>query len=180
MSAAATPARGGPRVWDAFVRLFHWSLVGCIVLDGFVLDDGRLPHRALGYVALGLVAARIVWGFIGSRHARFADFWPRRERLARHVASLLAGRPEADEGHNPLGALMMLTLLALVVLAGITGWMQTLDAFWGEEWLEELHEGIANGLLGLAALHAAAAVVMGRIERTRLVKAMFTGIKERT
>ncbi|HSX94219.1 MAG TPA: cytochrome b/b6 domain-containing protein, partial [Hydrogenophaga sp.] len=85
----------------------------------------------------------------------------------------------ATAGHNPLGALMMLALMALVLLLGFTGWLQGTDRFWGSEAVQDLHEALANWLLSLAGLHAAAALVMGRLERTRLVKAMFTGVKER-
>lgn len=74
---------------------------------------------------------------------------------------------------------MMLTLMGLVLLLGLTGWLQGTDRFWGNEALQDLHEALADGLVALAGLHAAAALVMGRLERTRLVKAMFTGVKER-
>lgn len=73
---------------------------------------------------------------------------------------------------------MMLTLMSTVLALGTTGWMQTLDAYWGEEWLQNLHHNIGNVLISLATLHAIAAIVMGRMERTRLVKAMVTGVKE--
>ena len=63
-------------VWDRFVRLFHWSLVGCVLINAFLLDDGETVHRWLGYTASALVLARIGWGFVGSTHARFADFFP--------------------------------------------------------------------------------------------------------
>jgi cytochrome b len=75
--------------------------------------------------------------------------------------------------------LMILALMPLVLAAGLTGWMQTLDAFWGEEWLQELHEQAATALVVLASLHALAAIVMGRLERTHLIRAMFTGVKNR-
>ena len=74
---------------------------------------------------------------------------------------------------------MMLALMAIVLALGLTGWMQTTDAYFGEEWLQELHEWLANGLLIAAGLHAAAAIVMGRIERVHLVRAMVTGVKRR-
>lgn len=166
-------------VWDRFVRLFHWGLASCVVLNFTVLDDGETLHQALGYAATALVLARVVWGFIGSAHARFASFWPTPSRLARHVQALLRREPEHHDGHNPLGALMMLALMALVLALGLTGFAQTTDAFWGEEWLQELHEMLADGLVALAGVHAASALIMGRLERTRLVRAMITGIKER-
>jgi cytochrome b len=154
-------------------------LVSSVLLNYFVLEEGEAPHEWVGYLATALVVARAVWGFIGSPHARFAAFFPTPERLRRHVQALRSGQPEHHWGHNPLGALMMLLLMTLVLALGVTGWLQGTDAFFGEAWLQDLHEGLAHGLLISAGLHAAAALVMGRLERTRLVKAMVTGVKER-
>lgn len=167
------------RVWDRFVRVFHWSLVACVLLNVTWVDDGKTLHRVLGYVASGLVAARVAWGFIGPRHASFAEFWPTRASLAEHLRGVLAGSAPVHEGHNPLGALMMLTLMVSVVASGVTGHLQTTDAFWGVAWLQDLHDALATTLIAAAGLHAAAALVMGRLERVRLVRAMVTGVKER-
>ncbi|MEW6695229.1 MAG: cytochrome b/b6 domain-containing protein [Tepidimonas ignava] len=164
-------------VWDPVVRLFHWSLVACVLLNQFVLEAGETPHRWVGYAATALVGLRLLWGVIGSRHARFADWWPTPARLRAHVRGLLAGQPDDHPGHNPLGALMMLALMALVLALGVTGWLQGTDAFFGEEWLQELHEGLANTLVMAAGVHAAAALVMGRLQRVTLVRAMVTGVK---
>ncbi len=175
---SASSATSRP-VWDPFVRVFHWTLVSCVLLNQFVLEEGETPHEWAGYLAAALVVARIVWGFIGSRHARFSDFFPTPTRLVAHLRAMRSGVPEHHVGHNPLGALMMLLLMGLVLALGFTGWLQGTDTYFGEEWLQELHEWLANGLLLSAGLHAASAIVMGRVERTRLVKAMFTGVKER-
>jgi cytochrome b len=164
-------------VWDGFVRVFHWSLVACVLLNQLVLEEGEAPHRWVGYAAAALVIARVAWGFVGSRHARFADFFPTPARLRTQVQTLRRGKVVAYEGHSPLGGLMMLVLMALVLALGLTGWMQGTDAFWGEEWLEELHEGLAGTLIGLAGVHALAAIVLGRLERVHLVRAMVTGVK---
>jgi len=170
----------GVRVWDLFVRVFHWSVVSCVVLDYFVVDDGKPLHQWLGYTAAALVGARIVWGFVGSRHARFADFFPTPARLAAHFRALRAGQGAFHAGHNPVGALMMLALMALVLALGLTGFLQTTDAFWGEEWLQEWHETLATLLVSLAGLHALAGMAMGRLEATNLVGAMITGVKIRS
>ncbi|HEX5804767.1 MAG TPA: cytochrome b/b6 domain-containing protein [Macromonas sp.] len=167
------------KVWDRFVRLFHWSLVSCVILNLWILEEGETAHEWAGYTAVGLVLARVVWGFIGTRYARFSDFFPTPRRVAAHVQALLHGEPPSSMGHNPMGALMMLALMALVLSLGLTGWLQGTDAYFGEEWLEELHEGLANTLLLLAGLHASAAIVMSRLERVNLVRAMVTGKKER-
>ena len=168
------------RVWDRFVRVFHWSLVLCVLTNYFIIDDGELIHQWIGYIASALVAARIAWGFVGSRHARFSDFFPTPSRLKAHISRMLSGQPDFHPGHNPVGALMMLALIALVLGLGATGFMQTLDAFWGEEWLQEVHEVLGSLLIGLAVLHAAAAIIMSRVEGINLVGAMITGVKTRT
>jgi cytochrome b len=165
-------------VWDRFIRVFHWSLVLCVVANYFVLEDEKTLHQWVGYLASALVAARIVWGFVGSPHARFSDFFPTPRRVWRHVRQLAAGKADMHWGHNPVGALMMLALMGLVLALGVSGWMQGLDAFWGDEQLQAIHEFLGNALIALAGLHALAAIVMGRLERTRLVSAMFTGVKQ--
>ncbi len=170
---------GAVRVWDRFIRVFHWGLVGCVLLNFFVVDDGETLHQWLGYTASALVVARVVWGFVGSAHARFSDFFPTPSRIWRHVRKVRAREPDHHVGHNPLGALMMLALMALVLSLGATGFMQTTDRFFGEEWLMELHEVLGSLLIALAGLHAVAAVVMGRLERVNLVRAMITGVKQR-
>ena len=167
------------RVWDKFVRFFHWSLVACVLANFFVIDDGETVHQWLGYTASILVCARIVWGFIGSRHARFSDFFPTPAAIRQHLRDMMSGSKEHHDGHNPLGAVVMLAMLAIVLSLGATGYLQTTDAFWGEEWLQELHEGLASALIALAGFHALAAIVMSRIERTNLVDAMITGVKVR-
>lgn len=175
-----TSGQGSERVWDPFVRTFHWSLVALVVLNQWVLDDGDAPHEWAGYAAAVLVLLRLVWGFVGPRHARFSDWWPSPARLRAHlIAWRREGHAPRTPGHNPLGALMMLALMLLVLLLALTGWLQGTDRFWGDEAVQDLHEVLADGLIALAGLHAAAAILMGRLERTRLVKAMFTGVKER-
>lgn len=171
--------KASQRVWDPFVRVFHWSLVACVLLNLFVVEEGENLHQWLGYAASVLVILRVGWGFVGPRHARFADFFPTPARVVRHVRTLVRGRPEHTWGHNPLGALMVLGLMVMVLSLGLTGWMQTLDAFWGVDWVQDLHEGLAKGFMPMVGVHALAALVMGRIERTRLIKAMVTGVKER-
>lgn len=166
-------------VWDPFIRLFHWSLVSCVLIDYFFIDDGETIHQWLGYAACVLIAARIVWGLVGSPYARFSEFFPTPVRLRRHLGLLMRKQHDPYAGHNPLGALMIFTLMGLVIALGVTGFMQGLDAYWGEEWLMDLHAGLADGLIALAALHVAAAIVMSVYERTNLIRAMVTGVKVR-
>ncbi|AUL98795.1 cytochrome B [Zoogloeaceae bacteirum Par-f-2] len=165
------------RVWDRFVRIVHWTLVSCVLTNYFVLDDGETVHQWLGYLAGALVAARIVWGFIGSEHARFANFMPTRSRLSAHLSRLRAGQYDQHLGHNPLGAVMMLALMVSILAVAVSGFLQTTDAFWGEEWVQEFHEALASLLIGFAVIHGSAAIVMSRLEGVNLIGAMITGVK---
>lgn len=164
-------------VWDRFIRVFHWSLVSIVLLDYFMIDDGETLHQWLGYAACTLVLARIVWGFVGSKYARFSDFFPTPNRILKHLRHIVYGEQDKHVGHNPLGAMMMFALITLVLALGVTGFMQSLDAYWGVEWLMDLHNTIANILIALAVVHVVAAIAMSFIERTNLIKAMITGVK---
>lgn len=164
------------KVWDPLVRLFHWSLAACI-FAAFLVEEGDTAHRWLGYTALGLIAFRVLWGLVGTRHARFRD-WVRGPRaVGTYLRERLAGRSQRRLGHNPAAAVMILLLMAGVTAVGLTGWMQTLDAFWGAEWLEELHEALAYGLLALIGIHVLAAIVESVHYRENLIAAMLHGRK---
>lgn len=165
------------QVWDVLVRVLHWSLVTCVAANLLVLEEGEAPHRWAGYAACGVVLIRLVWGFVGSHHARFASFVRSPRAAWQHLQQVLQGRHQPEPGHNPAGALMMLSLLALVLSLGISGYLMGTDAFWGEEWLEEVHEALANTLQAAVLLHVLAAVVMSRIERVNLIHAMISGVK---
>lgn len=182
MSSAIPPsadeAAATVRVWDPVVRLFHWTVVACCLLDGFVFDDGKSIHRAIGWVAMGALAVRIVWGFGGSRHARFSDFVPGPRRLADYVLSLIRGREPRHIGHNPAAAVMILALMSLLAATGLTGWMLTLDAFFGETWLEVLHETIVTTIFLLVGVHVAAAIWESLRHRENLILSMITGTKK--
>lgn len=165
------------RVWDPVVRIFHWSVVTGCVLNLFVLAPGRTYHRYVGYTIAAAVLIRVIWGFVGPRHARFSDFFPTPRRLLAYVPALLRGEEPRHLGHNPLAAVMMLALMALLVATAATGWMSRLDYFWGDDWIGELHGALANGILVLALVHAAAAIVESYRHRENLVWSMVTGRK---
>jgi cytochrome b len=164
------------RVWDPLLRLFHWSLV-LAFFTAFLAEEGETLHDAAGYTVLGLIAFRLVWGFVGPEHARFSDFVPAPARLRAYLASLVRGRPERHLGHNPAGGVMILLLLAAVLLAAGSGWLMTMDRFWGKDWVEELHEAAAYFALLLVGVHVAGVVVSSLLHRENLVRAMITGKK---
>ena len=164
-------------VWDLPLRVFHWALAVSILGAFLTADSERLRdvHVTLGYTALGLVAFRVVWGFVGTRHARFAALWHGPRALRRYVLSLLRGRPERHVGHNPPGALAIPALLGLVVATALSGW--ALFAELGGEWLEEAHEALAFSLLALIGVHVVGVVATSVLHRENLVLSMLTGRK---
>ncbi|WP_374303135.1 cytochrome b/b6 domain-containing protein [Paracoccus sp. (in: a-proteobacteria)] len=165
------------RVWDGFVRLFHWSLVGLIAGTWLTAEGPKLWHEGMGYAIAGLIAARLVWGFVGPRHARFGDFVRGPRAVLAYLRALRAGREPRYLGHNPAGGAMIVALLLAVSGTALTGWLQTTDAFWGSEVMEEVHEALATLILVLAALHVAGVVVESLRHRENLVLSMLTGTK---
>jgi cytochrome b len=164
------------RVWDPLVRLFHWGLVISFSI-AWLGEGSKGLHRAAGYVVLALVAVRLIWGFVGSRHARFRDFVPRPQDLLAYLKSLPGGHPRRYLGHNPAGGAMIVLLLAMLILTGGSGWLMTTDTFWGLVWLEDLHKVAANLIVVLVFAHLAGVVFSSLAHRENLVLAMFTGRK---
>lgn len=164
------------RVWDIGLRLFHWSLVA-MVAGAYLTEDLRKIHRNLGYIVLALLAFRLVWGLIGSRHARFASFLPGPARLIGYLRDILRGREARYLGHNPAGAAMIVALLVTLGLIGATGYMMGMDRYFGKDWVEEAHEALANGLLVLIALHIGGVLLASYRHSENLIRAMVTGRK---
>ena len=178
MSGLATEADGARvKVWDLVVRIFHWTTVFGCILNLFILEGGEWPHEWVGYSVAAVLTFRIVWGFIGTRHARFAEFLPSPKKLSVYLVALAKGKEPRTLGHNPAGALMMLTLMILVSGVSVTGFMMTTDTYWGVEWVEETHELMSDLILYLAILHALAALFESWRHRENLVWSMITGWK---
>lgn len=176
-SATAQPAARKVLVWDAPVRVFHWLMV--LSFAGAYLtaesERWRLLHVTLGYTLAGLLAFRVVWGLVGTRHARFASFVCGPAVVARYLRSLVNGQPEHHVGHNPAGALAIVALLGLAGLVTAAGWATYNDL--GGEWLGELHEGAANVMLAVVGVHVAGVLVGSWMHGENLVGAMFSGRK---
>lgn len=164
-------------VWDAVVRLFHWSLVAAFTANAFLTKPGKDLHQTVGYVVLGLVALRLVWGLIGTRHARFRDFPPSPTAALGQVAEIATGRRHAHVGHSPLGALMVYNLLLTLLAIGLTGYMMTTVTFFGVEWVEEAHEALVTWAEISIVLHIAAVILESRRLGVNLPKSMVTGYK---
>ena len=168
------------RVWDLPVRVFHWLIVGLLVVSfvtGHVGGNAMRIHELSGFSILTLVLFRLSWGFLGSTHARFSSFVRGFAAARSYTAVLWSGSSAVYTGHNPLGGWMVVALLALAAAAGLSGWLSITDRFWGVEWLQELHEALANMLYLFVGLHLAGVFFTSWRHRENLVAAMMTGCK---
>lgn len=166
-------------VWDVPTRVFHWTLALSFA-GAYLTADGeryRDIHLALGYLMLGMIAFRLVWGFVGTAYARFTAFAFKPAEVVQYVRSLLSPQPQHYVGHNPAGGVAIFLLLALGLLLGLSG----LGLYWefgDEELFEELHEIAANLMLGVVVVHIAGVLISSVLHRENLVRAMFTGYKQ--
>lgn len=167
-------------VWDLFVRVFHWSLVVCIGVAWFTSDDVQTLHTVVGYIAGGLVAGRVIWGFVGSKYARFSQFVRSPEIVIQYLKSIASHREQRYLGHNPAGGAMIIALILAVSVTCITGWMMTTDAFWGVSWVQKLHDFAAKGILLMVLIHVIGVVVASVRHRENLPLAMLSGRKRRS
>jgi cytochrome b len=165
------------KVWDLPTRIFHWTLAASFAGAYVLAESERLRnvHVALGYTALGLLAFRLVWGFVGPRYARFGSFAHSPAAALRYLRDELRGRATRYLGHNPAGSWAVFGLLALGVATGVTGYLN-FNEFGGES-MEELHETFANAWLVLVGLHVLGVVFSSVMQRENLVRSMITGWK---
>jgi cytochrome b len=191
-SSLTTTGAESVRVWDIGVRAFHWLLVAAVLaaaLTGFVLGRTLLAwHLVAGVAVIVAVAWRVVWGLLGPTYALFASFAYRPATVLAYLGDLGRGRPHRHLGHNPLGAMMVFALLAVLLLIGLTGVMTLggmlkqgpLRAFLsyatGTQTLE-LHYLLAILLLGMIGAHLAGVAFESWHGRENLVAAMLTGDK---
>lgn len=111
----------GIRVWDPLVRIFHWSLVLAFTVAFLTGDEENITHIVAGYVVLGLISFRLVWGVIGTRHARFSDFVYSPATVIRYLKGLFSYKPEHYRGHNPAGGWMVILMLITLIIVSWTG-----------------------------------------------------------
>lgn len=164
-------------VWDFPTRTFHWLLALSFV-GAFITGDSeryRDIHLLLGYLLLGLIGFRLIWGIVGTRYARFSSFWFKPSVVANYVRSMFQGKPQHYVGHNPAGSIAIFLLLGLGLLSGLSGLALYNEI--GGEWLEELHELSANTMLALVLVHIAGVFVSSFMHRENLARAMITGTK---
>ena len=180
------------RVWDLPTRVFHWALV-LLVLASYLTGEfwrgvDMRWHMWSGYAILALVLFRLAWGLAGTRHARFGDFLKPPGEILSYLRALRAGQAPASAGHNPLGGLSVLALLAVLLLQAGSGLFASDDIFVEGplaglvrsatvDWMTSLHHRVFDLLIGLIALHLAAVAYYEAVLGKRLLRAMLTGRK---
>ncbi len=165
------------RVWDPFVRAFHWTLALSFAVAWMTGENSGRLHEAAGYVAGALVLARVGWGFVGPRYARFSQFVRPPGAVAAYLRAIAEGRERRFIGHNPAGGAMIVLLLATVALTAGTGWLLTTDAFWGSTAAQRVHSALAHGVLLLVGLHLAGVALASLRHSENLPAAMLSGEK---
>ena len=177
-------------IWDIPTRLFHWTLA--LSFAGAWLtsesDQWLGVHAFLGYLMLGLVAFRVIWGLLGSHYARFSAFWFGPKAAVSYVREMMAGKAARHVGHNPAGSLAIYLLLLLTLVVGVTG----IFTLGGEEQqglaagflsiaqgraLKEVHEFAATAMMLLVLGHIAGVLVESLLHKENLARSMVTGIK---
>lgn len=177
MSADARRSSPMTRVWDPFVRVFHWSLVTSFFVAWFTAHSSEAIHHWAGYAAAALVLMRLIWGILGTPYARFSHFVHHPRTVLSYLWAIVRGSEARHLGHNPAGGAMIVVLILAMGATALTGWMMTTDQFWGVAWVNEAHELLAHGLLVLVLVHVGGVVLASLRHRENLVRAMITGRK---
>lgn len=157
-------------VWDIPVRLFHWLLVLCLLgqwLTAEVLEDAMDIHFYIGYFTLGLIIFRLIWGFVGTKYAKFNSFMAGPKAILAYSKSVMSKQHTLSIGHNALGGLLLPAVIILVGLQAISGLFTSDDIVFAgpyyeganadlQQWMQWLHHNIFNVLLGIIGLHLVA------------------------
>lgn len=178
-------------VWDLPTRLFHWLLAASFVVAYLSAGEANWlnVHVFSGYLMLGLLGFRLVWGFVGGRYARFSSFRFSLNEGLGYLKQVLAGTARRHLGHNPAGSWAVYLLLTLTFLAGLSG-LVTLAGQEGQgplaAWVpyaysaafKEIHEAVVNAMLAMVILHLAGVALESWRHRENLPRAMLSGSKE--
>lgn len=193
-AAPAQPLPHAPdsvRVWDPVVRLFHWGVLACFTLAWLSGDDWLSLHVIAGYTLLGLLSLRLVWGLVGTRHARFASFLRPPAAVFAYLRAIASGRAARHLGHNPAGGAMALALMLLLLLTALSGlalygaeeaagplaaWLSHAPR-WLHKGLEGAHDLLVSLTLFMAGLHVLGVLLASLQHRENLVRALWTGRK---
>ncbi len=177
-------------VWDPALRLFHWLLVASFASSWWSEGRDIRVHVIAGTTMAGLLVFRLIWGVIGTHHARFASFRPSLAEIVRHARHLLNLKGEHYAGHTPIGSIMIYLLLTNLLLIALTGTALaglqlgtgslagiTID-FRTETQIALLHAWLVDFTLGLIAIHLAGVIVESLLQQDNLIMAMIHGKKQ--
>jgi cytochrome b len=164
-------------VWDPLVRAFHWALAASFAVAWLSSENWDSLHNPAGYAAGALVALRVVWGFLGRRYARFAQFVRSPDTVIAYLRALKDGSERRYVGHNPAGGAMIVVLLVAIAATVVSGWLLTTDAFWGSTSLQHVHSLLAHGVLVLVVVHLAGVALASLRHHENLARAMVVGVK---
>ncbi len=165
-----------PITWNVVTRFTHWLIAIPVLLDLFI-EGGDMSHKILGYLALATTCFRFVWGFISRDEANFASFPLHLKKTFEYAINVFKKNTIHYPGHNPLASWVYIFMWILVLCLGITGFMMGLDRYWGEEWLEKLHEVLSQGLILLVCLHFIGLALDSWKFKRKTWLGMFTGRK---
>jgi cytochrome b len=189
IDVAVTPKQR--QVWDLPLRVFHWTLViafiGAYVTNRLGVNYFKY-HLWCGYTVIVLVAFRILWGIVGTHHARFTNFVRGPLTSLRYAWQILRGTEQSHAGHNPMGAWMVLLLLLTLFVQAFTGLfgddqIMNLGPLYGyvnaetSSILTSLHRQLFYWIAGAAAVHILAVAAHVFFKEENLVSAMITGRK---
>ena len=196
------------KVWDILVRIFHWSLVLTFCIAYLTGEEESNRHIYAGYAVLGLISFRLIWGLVGSKHARFSDFIYSPVTIIQYLKELFGKNPKHYLGHNPAGGVMVVLLLISLFIVTISGLkVYAIEEGKGplasatnieliryshaddneheesehgeeEEFWEEIHETATHFTLFLILIHIIGVIIANKLHEENLVKAMLTGKKD--
>ena len=179
------------KVWDILIRVFHWTLVFAFIIAFITEDDLMTLHTWDGYFILALVGLRVIYGFIGTRYARFSSFIFKPSMAVRYLKEVLLFKARRFLGHNPAGGMMILFLLISLSLTACTGlfalaveeragpFSDILGYFpyWFLAPMEDLHEVMAYFTLLLVFAHIAGVLIESIVHSENLIRSMINGKK---
>ena len=166
------------RVWDAPTRVFHWLLVFSFAGAYLTSESERwsLVHITLGYTLGGLITFRLIWGFVGTRYARFTSFVKGPSEVLQYAKSMATLKPKHFVGHNPLGAVAIVLLIVSGIAIVVTGYAVFNEI--GGEWVAELHEIASHIMLILVGIHIVGVIAASWLHKENLARAMVNGFKQ--
>lgn len=144
------------------IRLYHWTQAVAFLLASEIFEFGEMPHRVAGYGLLALIGIRMAWGMAGAAEDRLKAYLHSPRETGRELLALLrrASPSQPARSHLALGQSMALLLMLLMTATAVSGYLQTTDRFWGEQWMMDLHGNLSSALTCLVLLHVSTQLLL--------------------